>query len=184
MANLNNTNRKMAKMSKVYLNPQKIFKYLGILIMSFGVISCTPSQTLTSSGETDGVYYSPSKDGRVESSYSSSSAQDYDIKVGSPYFDANNNGAEDFYYNTETNNQDQGSTNINIYNNGLGSNLYSYSSGTDWGRYEGVDITINNYGWSGFGYSSWGWGWGWNSYYPGYYGWYYPRWHGYYYPYW
>ncbi|MGB3453720.1 MAG: hypothetical protein WBA59_07820 [Moheibacter sp.] len=129
------------------------------------------------SGETDGVYYSPAKDGRVDYTNNTNAANDYDIKVGGAYFDANGNGAEDFYYDetqpqngSQTGNQVQ---NINIYNNG--STTYTSGPSTDWGRYDGLDITINNYGWSNpfwrFGYSSyWGWNWGmsWG------YGWGYP----------
>src|SRR5690625_2180341 len=85
-------------MSKVYLKPRTIFNYFGVLALIFGVTPSVSSQsTAGTSGETDGIYYSPSKDGQI-ASYTSADAQDYDIKVGSPYFDANGNGAEDFYY--------------------------------------------------------------------------------------
>lgn len=183
-------------MSKVYLYPQKIFQYLGILAIGLGVTSCATSNgTAATSGETDGVYYSPSKDGQVEN-YASNSSESYDIKVGSPYFDGNGNGAEEFYYDdqtTETSNQ------VNVYTGG--SNVYvTPGGGTDWGRYEGIDITVNNYGWNdpfwGFGYNSWYWGyprfggyysfhWGWggyyNSWYNPYWGWGYNHWYS---PYW
>jgi len=165
-------------MSKVYLNPQKIFRYLASLVIVFGVISCANSQTtVASSGETDGVYYSPSKDGQVEYA-SNESAKDYDIKVGSAYFDANGNGAEDFYYDEPA----ETTQDVNIY---TGSNTVYVGSGTttDWGRYDGIDITVNNWGWNDpwwgwsgyYGYNSyWGWSWGWS----------YPRWHSWYNPYW
>lgn len=171
-------------MSKVYLIPQKTFKFLGIMALVFGVVSCASSQsTSASSGETDGIYYSPSKDGQIVDAQSN--AQDYDIKVGSPYFDANGNGAEDFYY-EESQADSKTNSNVNIYTGG--SNVYVNSSATtDWGRYDGLDITVNNYGgwynpWWGWGYSSWNWSWsiGWG----GYYGYYNPYWWGgYHYPY-
>ncbi len=170
-------------MSKVYLYHQKFFKQLAVLIVMFGVVSCaTSNSTAATSGETDGVYYSPSKDGQVQSAYDQPESNAYDIQVGSPYFDANGNGAEDFYYNEQT----AGNTSaedVNIYSGG--SNVYVASgSTTDWGRYDGLDITINNYGWNdpwwGWGYNSWGWGWGsswrygwgWNNPYYGWGGWY------------
>src|SRR5690625_5451502 len=104
----------MTKMSKVYLKPRSIFKYFGVFALIFGVTSCVSSQsTAATSGETDGIYYSPSKDGQIES-YTSADAQDYDIKVGSPYFDANGNGAEDFYYEDATvADNNQSNNNIN-----------------------------------------------------------------------
>lgn len=151
-------------MSKVYLNPEKIFKYFGVLALVFGVVSCASSQsTAATSGETDGVYYSPSKDGQVTNISSESNA--YDIQVGSPYFDANGNGAEDFYYDEQQTAQSSDTAqNVNIYTGG--SNVYVTSGATaDWGRYDGLDITVNNFGgwydpWWGWGYNSWGWGWG------------------------
>lgn len=165
-------------MSKVYLYPQKIFRYLASLAIVFGVISCASSQTTAAtSGETDGVYYSPSKDGQVEYASNESSAQDYDIQVGAPYFDAEGNGAEDFYYEEPAQTQD-----VNIY---TGSNNIYLDSATsaDWGRYDGVDITVNNWGWND---PWWGWGgyYGFNSYWGWSWGWSYPRWHGWYDPYW
>ena len=171
-------------MSKLYINPQKIFTYLGVILLGFGVSSCASTQsTAAVSGETDGVYYSPSKDGRIDLG-ASTSTQSYDIQVGSPYFDANGKGAEDFYYDDTTNQTQQSgkSTQVNI---NTGSSVYVGSNNsTDWGRYDGLDITINNYGgyynpWWGFGYNSWYWS------YPRY-SWYYPYWGGwspFYYPY-
>ncbi len=165
-------------MSKVYQYSKKIFNFIGATALLIGVSSCSSTQTTAAvSGETDGVYYSPAKDGRVDYTNNTNAANDYDIKVGGAYFDANGNGAEDFYYDetqpqngSQTGNQVQ---NINIYNNG--STTYTSGPSTDWGRYDGLDITINNYGWSNpfwrFGYSSyWGWNWGmsWG------YGWGYP----------
>lgn len=166
-------------MSKVYIYSQKFFKQLAVLIVSFGVLSCASSNTTAAtSGETDGVYYSPSKDGRVQSSYDQPESNAYDIQVGSPYFDANGNGAEDFYYEEQT--ADNGTEDVNIYSGG--SNYVISGTTTDWGRYDGLDITINNYGWHdpwwGWGYNYWGWGsswrfgWGWNSPYYGWGGWY------------
>jgi hypothetical protein len=158
-------------MTKVYLYPQKIFKYFSTLVILFGVISCASSQTTTAeSGETDGVYYSPEKDGQIE--YAVEDTNDYDINVGNPYFDAEGNGAEDFYYEeSEDNNQD-----INIYNDYGYNDIYlTNGASTDWGRYDGVDVTINNWGWNdpwGWnGFYGWGWSWGWHNYYYGYPGW-------------
>jgi len=163
-------------MSKVYLYPQKIFKYLASLVIVFGVISCASSQTTAAtSGETDGVYYSPSKDGQVEYASNEGSAKDYDIQVGTPYFDAEGNGAEDFYYDEPAEAQ-----NVNIYTGS--NNIYVDSAAsTDWGRYDGIDITVNNWGWND---PWWGWGgyYGYNSYWS--WGWGYPRWHSWYNPYW
>src|SRR5690606_29627148 len=179
---------KKIKMSKVYTYPQKIFKYFGVFALIFGVVSCASSQSnVASSGETDGVYYSPEKDGQVQQANTDKNS--YDIEVGSPYFDAEGNGAEDFYYDEQTA-QNSGTSDVNVY---TGTNNIYVGSGatTDWGRYEGLDITVNNYGWHnpwwGFGYNSWSWGWGYprwggwyNSwYYGGYYG-YNPYWGGYY----
>ncbi len=161
-------------MSKVYIYPQKIFKYLASLVVVFGVISCASSQTTAaSSGETDGVYYSPSKDGQVEYASNEDSTQNYDIQVGSPYFDAEGNGAEDFYYEEPAQSQD-----VNIY---TGSNNIYVDSGasTDWGRYDGIDITVNNWGWN----DPW-WGWGGYYGYNAYWGWGYPRWNSWYGSYW
>ena len=169
-------------MSKVYLYPQKIFKYFGVMALVFGVVSCASSQsTVAASGETDGVYYSPSKDGQVEHASNQTDANAYDIQVGSPYFDANGNGAEDFYYDEQQANQSSNTQDVNIYTGG--SNVYVASGATtDWGRYEGLDITVNNFGWSdpwwGMGYNSWGWGWG-SRWYMGWgmsYGWNNPYW--------
>lgn len=176
-------------MSKVYQYSKKIFNFIGAAALLIGVSSCSTTQkTAAVSGETDGVYYSPAKDGRVDYTNNANAANDYDIKVGGAYFDANGNGAEDFYYDetqpqngNQTGNQVQ---NVNIYNNG--STTYTSGPSTDWGRYDGLDITINNYGWSNpywrFGYSSyWGWNWGmswgygWGyPYYGSYWGWGYP----------
>jgi len=163
-------------MTKVYLYPQKIFKYFGVLMLIFGVISCASSQTTTTaSGETDGVYYSPSKDGQVEYVVEENS-NDYDIQVGSPYFDANGDGAEDFYY------ENPNTQNVNIY---TGYNDVYVTDGTsNWGRYDGVDITINNWGWNNpwwgwNNYYGFGWNWGWSNYYYGY-----PRWNYWHSPYW
>ncbi|MDD3458724.1 MAG: hypothetical protein PHO74_04555 [Weeksellaceae bacterium] len=177
-------------MSKVYKYSKKIFNYIGAAVLLIGVGACTTTQTTAAlSGETDGVYYSPDRDGRVD--YANTSAgNDYDIKVGGAYFDANGNGAEDFYYDDPQAQQSQPSNGnqqtVNIYNNG---GSFSTSPSTDWGRYDGLDITINNYGYGWyspwrFGYSSyWGWGypyygsywgaWGY-PYYGSYWGWGYP----------
>lgn len=143
-------------MNKVYTYPQKIFKSLAALAVIFGVTSCATSQsTAASSGETDGIYYSPSKDGQVQY-VSNETPQDYEIKVGGAYFDANGNGAEEFYYEEAAPETQE----VNVYTGG--SNSYVVSGSTDWGRYDGVDITINNWGWNdpfwGMGYNSWGWG--------------------------
>jgi len=176
-------------MSKVYQYSKKIFNFIGAAALLIGVSSCSSTQTTAAmSGETDGVYYSPAKDGKVDYSNNATATNDYDIKVGGAYFDANGNGAEDFYYDeTQTQNEGQAGNqvqNINIYNNG--STAYTSIPSTDWGRYDGLDITINNYGWSNpywrFGYSSyWGWNWGmswgygWGyPYYGSYWGWGYP----------
>lgn len=172
-------------MDKVYTYPQKIFKSLAALAVIFGVTSCATSQsTAASSGETDGIYYSPSRDGQVQY-VSNETPQDYEIKVGGAYFDANGNGAEEFYYeDAAPETQD-----VNVYTGG--SNAYSVSGSTDWGRYDGVDITVNNWGWNdpwmmgwgygGWGFNNWGWGMGWNSWrmgwgYGGGWGWHNPYW--------
>lgn len=168
-------------MDKVYTYPQKIFKTLATLAVIFGVTSCATSQSTASSGETDGVYYSPSKDGQVQY-VSNETPQDYEIKVGGAYFDAEGNGAEEYYYEEPA----QQTQDVNIYTGS--NNIYLGSGNTsDWGRYDGIDITVNNWGWNdpwwGYGYNSWGWGmgwsWGWSNFYWGY-----PRWRGWYDPYW
>lgn len=163
----------MIKMSKVYLYRQKFFQYLGLLAIGLGVSSCATTQTsAAASGETDGVYYSPSKDGQVEA-YVANTKESYDIEVGSPYFDEKGNGAEEFYY--DENATAQSSNNVQVY---TGSNpvYVTPGGGTDWGRYDGIDITVNNYGWNnpmwGFGYNSWYWGYPrFGGYYSSYYGW-------------
>lgn len=176
---------KIIKMNKVYTYPQKIFKTVAALAVIFGVTACTTSQTTAaSSGETDGVYYSPSKDGEVQY-VSNETPQDYEIKVGSAYFDANGNGAEEFYYEEGVAEETQ---DVNVYTGS--NNIYVASGTSDWGRYDGVDITVNNWGWNdpfwGMGYNSWGWGMGWNmGWGMGFNHWgYYPRWGGWYDPYW
>lgn len=158
---------------------------MALFAIGLGVTACATSQTTAAtSGETDGVYYSPSKDGQVESVVSASS-ESYDIKVGSPYFDENGNGAEEFYYNVEP--AAMTNSNVNVYTGG--NTVYvTPGGGTDWGRYDGIDITVNNYGWNdpfwGIGYNSWYWGyprfrgfysfgWGWGGYYNN---WYNPYW--------
>ncbi|SMC78934.1 hypothetical protein [Moheibacter sediminis] len=173
-------------MNKVYTYPQKIFKSLAALAVIFGVTSCATSQsTAASSGETDGIYYSPSKDGQVQY-VSNETPQDYEIKVGGAYFDANGNGAEEFYYEEGTAQETQ---DVNVYTGS--NNIYVASGTTDWGRYDGVDITVNNWGWNdpwmggwgyGYGFNNWGWGMGWNSWGMGW-NWGYPRW-GWHNPYW
>lgn len=168
-------------MDKVYTYMQKISKNIAALVVMIGVTSCATSQSTASSGETDGVYYSPSKDGQVTYAQNEIS-EDYEIKVGGAYFDANGNGAEEFYYETPVS---QGNQDINIYTGG--NNIFIGSGSTDWGRYDGLEITVNNWGWYdpwiGYGYYSWGWGWGWNWGWSNYY-WGYPRWRGWYNPYW
>lgn len=166
-------------MDKVYTYTQKISKNIVALVIMIGVTSCATSQSTASSGETDGVYYSPSKDGQVQYVQNEVS-DDYEIKVGGAYFDANGNGAEEFYYEDVA---AQDTQDVNIYTGG--NNIYIASGTTDWGRYDGIDITVNNWGWNdpwmGYGYNSWGWGWnwGWSHYYWGY-----PRWRGWHNPYW
>src|SRR5690606_26377848 len=113
-------------MDKIYLYTQKTFRSLAALALIFGVTSCATSQsTAASSGETDGVYYSPSKDGQIEYATDETS-QDSDIRVGGAYFDANGNGAEEFYYEEEPAQETQ---NVNIYTGG--SNVYVNSGTTD-----------------------------------------------------
>lgn len=172
-------------MNKVYTYPQKIFKTIAALAVIFGVTACTTSQTTAaSSGETDGVYYSPSKDGEVQY-VSNETPQDYEIKVGGAYFDANGNGAEEFYYEEAV----EETQDVNVYTGS--NNIYTVSGSSDWGRYDGVDITVNNWGWNdpwmwgyGYGFNNWGWGMGWNSWGMGWSYWGYPRWGGWYDPYW
>src|SRR5690606_24145650 len=104
----------MIKMDKVYTYPQKIFKSLAALAIIFGVTSCATSQsTAASSGETDGIYYSPAKDGKNQT-VSNETPEDYEIKVGGAYFDANGNGAEEFYYEDEV----QETQDVNVYTGG------------------------------------------------------------------
>lgn len=168
-------------MSKVYLYSQKIFNNLAILALIIGVTSCASSTyTAATSGETDGVYYSPSKDGHIGTNVEQTT-EDYEIQVGGVYFDAKGNGAEDYYYSAAPTTENQ---NINIYTGS--NNVYLGSTNSNWGRYDGIDITVNNWGWNdpfwgwgyGFGYNSWRFGFSSAFYWGG------PNWYFGYNPYW
>jgi len=170
-------------MNKVYQISNKIFATTLILVAALGISSCSTYQP--SGYESDGVYYNPKTDKTyddVRQQYSQTEDNLGEIKIGSPYFDAEGNGAEQFYYQDDASNaQDSSSyntsTNIKVNNYGLGgynyfgNNNYTLSYGNDnalswgnnnalgWGRNDGIEVNIwNNYS-----------PWGWNSFYSPWY---------------
>jgi len=182
-------------MNKVYKISNKISKTTLALVIILGITSCSTYQP--SGYESDGVYYNPKTDKtyqEVKPQYGNEQAsQDNsgDIKIGTPYFDSEGNGAEQFYYqdsneNTSAPTSTDSSSKVTINNYGLGgmsyfgNNNYSLSyNGNDtynWGRNDGVEINIWNnnpwfggyYGWGGY-YNPYRWGY-YNPWYGGYYG--------------
>ncbi|WP_291052955.1 MULTISPECIES: hypothetical protein [unclassified Empedobacter] len=180
-------------MNKVYKISNKISATTLILVAALGISSCSTYQP--SGYESDGVYYNP----KTDKTYQQAQLQDGkeqgeqenkgEIKIGSPYFDAEGNGAEQFYYqddvdSTNDNTQSKSATKVKINGYGLGGYnyfgnndytlTYNGSSNYDWGRNDGVEINIwnnypwYNYGWGGF-YNPYRWGY-YNPWYGGWYG--------------
>ncbi|WP_313579742.1 hypothetical protein [Chishuiella sp.] len=183
-------------MNKVYQISNKISATTLILVAALGISSCSTYQP--SGYESDGVYYNPKTDKTYDEArqqYNQTEDNPGEIKIGSPYFDADGNGAEQFYYqddadnsNTQDSSSNNNSTTVKVNSYGLGgynyfgNNNYTLSYSNDapsWGRNDGVEVNIwNNY--SPF-YSPWGWnsfyspwygggfglsmGWGWNNWY-------------------
>ena len=193
-------------MNKVYKFSKNLLKLTMPLSIIIGLSACSTYNYTESSG----IYYDP----KTDTSYSESAAQSNTenttgIRVGTPYFDANGNGAEEFYYGDASSNENISNVNINQYGIGYGSsyldgNLSTLRNNAQWGKNDGVNINIYNN--SLWGYNSWypyyglnyglGFGWGWNSgfygpgwgwnngyYGGGYWGWNRP-WYGYYGPNW
>ena len=188
-------------MNKVYKISNKISATTLILVAALGISSCSTYQP--SGYESDGVYYNPKTDKTYQQAQlqhgneQGEQENKGEIKIGSPYFDAEGNGAEQFYYqddvdSTNDNTQSKSATKVKINGYGLGGYnyfgnndytlTYNGSSNYDWGRNDGVEINIwNNYPW----YNPWYGGW-YNPWYGGYYnpwygGWYgYPGYYGYY----
>ena len=182
-------------MNKVY----KISATTLILVAALGISSCSTYQP--SGYESDGVYYNPKTDKTYQQAQlqhgneQGEQENKGEIKIGSPYFDAEGNGAEQFYYqddvdSTNDNTQSKSATKVKINGYGLGGYnyfgnndytlTYNGSSNYDWGRNDGVEINIwNNYPWY-----SYGWGGFYNPYRWGYYNpWYSYGWGGFYNPY-
>ena len=180
-------------MNKVYKISNKISITTLIIVATLGISSCSTYQP--SGYESDGVYYNPKTDKTYQQAQpqynNEQEEQDNsgEIKIGSPYFDAEGNGAEQFYYQddtdtTQNNSAEKTSTKVKINGYGLGGYNYfgnnnytlSYngSSNYDWGRNDGVEINIWNnnpwysYGWGGF-YNPYRWGY-YNPWYGGWYG--------------
>ncbi|MFV0139270.1 hypothetical protein OBK00_05185 [Empedobacter falsenii] len=177
-------------MNKVYKISNKISSTTLLLVAVLGISSCSTYQP--SGYESDGVYYNP----KTDKTYQQAQPQDDneqdnpgEIKIGSPYFDAEGNGAEQFYYqddldSTQNGTSEKSTTKVKINGyvlggyNYFGNNDYTLSlSGTNsynWGRNDGVEINIwNNYPWY-----SYGWGGFYNPYHWGYYNPWYGGWHG------
>ena len=139
-------------MNKVY----KISATTLILVAALGISSCSTYQP--SGYESDGVYYNPKTDKtyqQAQPQYENEQENTGEIKVGSPYFDAEGNGAEQFYYNDDADSTSNTSTssktnntkvkvNYNGWNNWnyFGNNDYTLSyngnNSYDWGRNDGV----------------------------------------------
>ncbi|MDH0675672.1 hypothetical protein N5D03_14100 [Empedobacter sp. GD03861] len=186
-------------MNKVYKISNKISATTLILVAALGISSCSTYQP--SGYESDGVYYNPKTDKtyqQAQPQYGNEQGEQEnqgEIKIGSPYFDAEGNGAEQFYYqddvdSTNDNTQSKSATKVKINGYGLGGYnyfgnndytlTYNGSSNYNWGRNDGVEINIwNNYPWY-----SYGWGGFYNPYHWGYYNpWYSYGWGGFYNPY-
>ncbi|MBY0066319.1 glutamate-rich protein 5 [Empedobacter falsenii] len=180
-------------MNKVYKISNKISATTLILVAALGISSCSTYQP--SGYESDGVYYNPKTDKtyqQAQPQYGNEQGEQEnqgEIKIGSPYFDAEGNGAEQFYYqddvdSTNDNTQSKSATKVKINGYGLGGYnyfgnndytlTYNGSSNYDWGRNDGVEINIwnnypwYNYGWGGF-YNPYRWGY-YNPWYGGWYG--------------
>ena len=147
-------------MNKVYKISNKLSKITLALGVVLGISSCSTYQP--SGYESDGVYYNPKTDKTYQEAQpqngNEQSEQDNpsEIKIGSPYFDAEGNGAEQFYYQDETDSTTNSSTKVkinsngwnNFYNNDDYQLNYSGNSTYDWGRNDGVEINIwNNSPW-------------------------------------
>ena len=178
-------------MNKVYKISNKISATTLIIVGALGISSCSTYQP--SGYESDGVYYNPKTDKtyqQAQPQYGNEQNEQEnpgEIKIGSPYFDAEGNGAEQFYYqddtdSTQNNSTEKSSAKVKINGYGLGGYNYfgnndytlSYngSSGYDWGRNDGVEINIWNT-------SPWMYGWGWNNpYHFGFYDPWYSPWYG------
>ena len=164
-------------MNKVYKISNKLSKITLALGVVLGISSCSTYQP--SGYESDGVYYNPKTDKTYQEAQpqygNEQSEQDNpsEIKIGSPYFDAEGNGAEQFYYQDENDSTTNSSNKVKINSNGWNSFYnnddyqlkYSGNSTYDWGRNDGVEINIWNnspwyggyYGWGSF-YNPWRWG--------------------------
>jgi len=163
-------------MNKVYQISSKISTSTLFMVVVLGISSCSTYQP--SGYESDGVYYNPKTDKTYQQAHpqiDNSQDNSGEIKIGSAYFDAEGNGAEQFFYQDETDNsqknatQQQSTSKVTVNQYGLGglnyfgNNNYTLSYNNDssynWGRNDGVEINIwNNSPWM-YG------GWGWNNWY-------------------
>ena len=98
----------MNKVYKISKNLLKLSVPLSVILM---ISSCSTYQS-ASNIETDGVYYNPNTDKTYAQVEVENAPSQTGIKVGSPYFDANGNGAEEFYY---ENSDEQNNDNVNVY---------------------------------------------------------------------
>ncbi len=161
-------------MNKVYKISDKIPQLIALVVILMGVSSCTTYQP-GANVESDGVYYNPKTDKTIQQ-VSTESQSSGKISIGQPYFDANGNGAEEFFYEDDDTTSRQ---NVTVNNQDWRTTLYSddytvSNSATSWGRNDGVNINIYSsspyygYGWNTWPYGSrWNmsFGWGWNNYY-------------------
>ena len=197
-------------MNKVYKFSKNVLKMSIPLSVILGISSCATYQS-SQQVESDGVYYNPSVDKTYADIEAQNSVNNGDIRVGAPYFDANGNGAEEIFYGDDTTETKAENVNVNIYGSNygfapLGTGLYSsLSNDSNWGRNDGVNITIYNnpfmwnrfgfgygFGWNNWNtwgmYNPWNWGfdpyynsmWGWNGFYGNYWSWNRPWYNGYY----
>ena len=171
-------------MNKVYKFSKNILKMSIPLSVILGISSCASYQS-SSQIESDGVYYNPSVDKTYADVEAQNSINNGDIRVGAPYFDANGNGAEDIFYGETTTQAKAENVNINVYGASYGlfpastNYLGSLGNNSDWGRNDGVNITIYNNPWMSYGFNrywrSWGmynpWHWGFDPFYNSMWGW-------------
>lgn len=171
-------------MNKVYKFSKNILKMSIPLSVILGISSCATYQS-SHQVESDGVYYNPSVDKTYADIDAQNSMNNGDIRVGAPYFDANGNGAEEIFYGDETTETKAENVNINVYgaNYGLFPASTNYFGGlgnnSDWGRNDGVNITIYNNPWMSYGFNrywrSWGfynpWHWGYDPFYNSMWSW-------------
>lgn len=182
----------------------------GLMILSglSLIISCSTSQTVASTSESDGIYYNPNKDTETrfgntpyvygDSQYNSQESNDNQVRIGGTYFDNNNNviGDAQQSYNDTQQSADYNTAPQYAKTDNLSTNSWGTDSGTviNYNYYGGYPY----YGWYGYSpyYSSpfywrsgwslgfslgWNWGWGnigWGYGYPSYWGSYSP-WYGY-----